>query len=148
MAGALASGKLETFLEPGHHDRRPVQRFGHLGEVVDGVHRRQPRALEGTAFLHSAFFLLHSLRGGLDVALGGQGSGRHVRRHYRCAAHGNQPRLAAAFQICSSPMNSASRDQIIEAWTRLCDLDDTESDALVKKFPFSVQAQSLKLIHS
>jgi hypothetical protein len=31
-------------------------------------------------------------------------------------------------------MNSVSRDQIIEAWTRLCDLDETESDELVKKF--------------
>jgi len=31
-------------------------------------------------------------------------------------------------------MNSVSRDQILEAWARLCDLDETESDALVKKF--------------
>jgi hypothetical protein len=31
-------------------------------------------------------------------------------------------------------MNSVSRAEIIEAWTRLCDLDETESDVLVKKF--------------
>ena len=31
-------------------------------------------------------------------------------------------------------MNTVSRDEIIDAWTRLCDLDETETDALVKKF--------------
>ncbi|MCX6929731.1 MAG: hypothetical protein NT154_41940 [Verrucomicrobia bacterium] len=31
-------------------------------------------------------------------------------------------------------MNSVSREEIIDSWTRLCDLDETETDALVKKF--------------
>ena len=31
-------------------------------------------------------------------------------------------------------MNTVSRDQIIEVWTRLCDLDETETGVLVKKF--------------
>jgi len=31
-------------------------------------------------------------------------------------------------------MNTVSREEIIEAWTRLCDLDDTETSVLVKKF--------------
>ena len=31
-------------------------------------------------------------------------------------------------------MNSVSREEITEAWARLCDLDETETDALVKKF--------------
>jgi len=31
-------------------------------------------------------------------------------------------------------MNTVSREEIIEAWTRLCDLDETETDVLVKKF--------------
>jgi hypothetical protein len=31
-------------------------------------------------------------------------------------------------------MNTVSRDQIVEAWKRLCDLDETETDVLVKKF--------------
>ena len=31
-------------------------------------------------------------------------------------------------------MNTVSREEIIEAWTRLCDLDETETGVLVKKF--------------
>jgi DNA-binding phage protein len=31
-------------------------------------------------------------------------------------------------------MNTVSRKEIIDAWTRLCDLDETETDVLVKKF--------------
>ena len=31
-------------------------------------------------------------------------------------------------------MNTVSREEIVEAWTRLCDLDETETDVLVKKF--------------
>src|ERR1035441_6208631 len=31
-------------------------------------------------------------------------------------------------------MNTVSRKKIIDAWTRLCDLDETETDVLVKKF--------------
>jgi hypothetical protein len=31
-------------------------------------------------------------------------------------------------------MNTVSRDQIIEVWTRLCDLEETETGVLVKKF--------------
>jgi hypothetical protein len=31
-------------------------------------------------------------------------------------------------------MNTVSREEIIEAWTRLCDLEETETDVLVKKF--------------
>ena len=31
-------------------------------------------------------------------------------------------------------MNTVTREQIIEAWTRLCDLEETETDLLVKRF--------------
>jgi hypothetical protein len=31
-------------------------------------------------------------------------------------------------------MDTVSREQIIEVWTRLCDLDETQTGALVKKF--------------
>ena len=31
-------------------------------------------------------------------------------------------------------MNTVSREEVLEAWTRLCDLDETESGVLVKKF--------------
>jgi hypothetical protein len=47
---------------------------------------------------------------------------------------GNRARLATALQLRSRPVNSVSREEIIEAWTRLCDLDETETGALVKKF--------------
>lgn len=38
IAGALKDGQFETVLQAGHHDRRPVQCFGHLGAGVSGVH--------------------------------------------------------------------------------------------------------------
>jgi hypothetical protein len=53
---------------------------------------------------------------------------------FTCAARGNPPSLTTALQHHSSPMNTVTRDQIIEAWTRLCDLEETETDLLVKKF--------------
>src|SRR5208283_2680341 len=58
----------------------------------------------------------------------------HGTPFFQCAAHGNQPRLATALHICSSPMNTISREEIVEAWTWLCDLDDAETSVLVKKF--------------